>query len=243
MFSYDSPVPASILCVLELLASFNTALVDTPTLQTSSSAKKISRYYEEFAQRVSDFEKHILKLKPGLERNTKRAWRSIPEHIITEDESFERLRKVLERILQAQIIDEDQLKNDFAKGLVLMQQLRTLTQGVVDLEPVVDYDSSNGLPMHPPPETLDPKSHLSYKEQNDANHRKFLDRISTYDHTANHRDRIKCRLEGTGQWFLDASEVVRWQGAREANGTLFCPGIPGAGKTVIAGTMIEHLFK
>ncbi|KAL9080321.1 MAG: hypothetical protein Q9157_000908 [Trypethelium eluteriae] len=47
--------------------------------------------------------------------------------------------------------------------------------------------------------------------------------------------------QGTGEWFLSTSKVAQW--LRQPKGTLFCPGIPGAGKTIIAATAIEHLLK
>ncbi|KAH8723786.1 hypothetical protein GQ44DRAFT_773663 [Phaeosphaeriaceae sp. PMI808] len=45
---------------------------------------------------------------------------------------------------------------------------------------------------------------------------------------------------GTIQWFLNAPEVMLW--FNKANSILFCPGLPGAGKTVVAATMIHHLL-
>jgi Cdc6-like AAA superfamily ATPase len=49
------------------------------------------------------------------------------------------------------------------------------------------------------------------------------------------------RQERTGQWFLDAPEFARW--LCQPKETLFCPGIPGAGKTMIAAIAIDHLLK
>jgi Cdc6-like AAA superfamily ATPase len=68
-----------------------------------------------------------------------------------------------------------------------------------------------------------------------------LEWISPTDYPAQQSDIIKRRQEGTGQWFLDAPEVARWLG--ESKATLFCPGIPGAGKTMIAAIAIDHLLK
>jgi Cdc6-like AAA superfamily ATPase len=56
-----------------------------------------------------------------------------------------------------------------------------------------------------------------------------------------HSDIMKCRQAGTGQWFLDAPEVIKW--LSDAKGTLFCPGIPGAGKTMLAAIAIDHLLR
>ena len=48
------------------------------------------------------------------------------------------------------------------------------------------------------------------------------------DFPAQQSDIIGRRQEGTGQWFLNAPDIVKW--LREPKETLFCPGIPGAGK-------------
>ncbi|KAJ5486476.1 hypothetical protein N7530_000776 [Penicillium desertorum] len=48
------------------------------------------------------------------------------------------------------------------------------------------------------------------------------------------------REEGTGQWFLDSSEFNYWTSGSKQ--TLFCPGIPGAGKTILASIVIDELY-
>lgn len=53
-------------------------------------------------------------------------------------------------------------------------------------------------------------------------------------------DFIGHRQEGTGQWFLDAPEFRKW--LHTLKETLFCPGIPGAGKTMTAAVAIDHLW-
>jgi Cdc6-like AAA superfamily ATPase len=78
------------------------------------------------------------------------------------------------------------------------------------------------------------------REQISASQRIVLEWISSSDHPAQQSDIIKRRQEGTGQWFLDAPEVARW--LSEAKTTLFCPGIPGAGKTMVATIAIDHLL-
>jgi len=65
--------------------------------------------------------------------------------------------------------------------------------------------------------------------------------LSPTDFPAQQHDIISRRQEGTGQWFLDSSEFKRWlQGSDK---TLFCPGIPGAGKTMMAAIAIDHLCR
>ncbi|KAH7311604.1 hypothetical protein B0I35DRAFT_452792 [Stachybotrys elegans] len=48
-------------------------------------------------------------------------------------------------------------------------------------------------------------------------------------------------VSGTGQWFLDSPEYQEWLAS---NGkTLFCPGIPGAGKTILTSIIIDDIEK
>lgn len=80
------------------------------------------------------------------------------------------------------------------------------------------------------------------QDQDSARHRLLLEWISsTPDYPAQQSDILKNRQEGTGQWFLDSPEFARW--LSEPKETLFCPGIPGAGKTMIAAIAIDHLLK
>ncbi|EGO28629.1 hypothetical protein SERLADRAFT_446057, partial [Serpula lacrymans var. lacrymans S7.9] len=47
--------------------------------------------------------------------------------------------------------------------------------------------------------------------------------------------------EGTGGWVLNDERFKRWQNGDMK--TLWCPGFPGAGKTVLASYIINHLEK
>ncbi|KAL1599552.1 hypothetical protein SLS60_007355 [Paraconiothyrium brasiliense] len=68
-----------------------------------------------------------------------------------------------------------------------------------------------------------------------------LDWLSTVDYHAQQRDAICRRQEGTGQWLLTSEEHKSW--LETPGSTMFCPGIPGAGKTVLCAIMIEALHK
>ncbi|KAF3934240.1 Ankyrin-1 [Dactylellina cionopaga] len=62
---------------------------------------------------------------------------------------------------------------------------------------------------------------------------------STY--TEQHLDIIEQQQHGTGKWFLESTEFKAW--VEGTSDTLFCPGIPGAGKTVLASLAIKNLSK
>jgi hypothetical protein len=65
--------------------------------------------------------------------------------------------------------------------------------------------------------------------------------LSPSDFAAQQHDIISRKEEGTGQWFLDSVQFEAWQQGPKK--ILFCPGIPGAGKTMIAAIAVDHLFK
>jgi hypothetical protein len=78
-----------------------------------------------------------------------------------------------------------------------------------------------------------------HQRQDDQEHRSILDWLTSTDYGTQQSDFISRRQEGTGQWLLDSDEFQRW--FNESKQTLFCPGIPGAGKTIITSIIVEHL--
>jgi len=78
-----------------------------------------------------------------------------------------------------------------------------------------------------------------HQRQDDQDRRTILDWLTPIDYGAQQSDFINRRQEGTGQWLLDSDEFQRW--SNESKQTLFCPGIPGAGKTMITSIVVEHL--
>jgi len=61
------------------------------------------------------------------------------------------------------------------------------------------------------------------------------------DFSAQQADLLSRRQEGTGEWFIRSPEFSKW--IREPKETLFCPGIPGAGKTMIAVAIVDYLAR
>jgi Cdc6-like AAA superfamily ATPase len=63
--------------------------------------------------------------------------------------------------------------------------------------------------------------------------------LTPIDYGPQQSDFIKKRQEGTGKWLLDRNEFNTW--LDQSNKTLFCSGIPGAGKTILTSVVIDHL--
>jgi hypothetical protein len=78
-------------------------------------------------------------------------------------------------------------------------------------------------------------------EQKLHQHQAIMQWLSLSDFAAQQHDIISRKEESTGQWFLDSAEFKAWQQGPKK--ILFCPGIPGAGKTMIAAIAIDHLCK
>src|SRR5205085_11562978 len=72
-------------------------------------------------------------------------------------------------------------------------------------------------------------------------HQAIVDWLISIDYASQHSDFIRRRQEGTGQWLLDSAEFQRWLSQKQQ--TLFCPGIPGAGKTMTTAIVVDSLSK
>ncbi|OPB45737.1 hypothetical protein A0O28_0093040 [Trichoderma guizhouense] len=78
--------------------------------------------------------------------------------------------------------------------------------------------------------------------KHDEKDEKILGWISPFDYGAEHSDVLKRWQPGTCQWLLETTEFREFV-ERNDKRILFCPGIPGAGKTVMAATVIDYLHK
>jgi hypothetical protein len=68
----------------------------------------------------------------------------------------------------------------------------------------------------------------------------ILDWFTPIDYGPQHSDFLNRRQPGTGKWFLGSEEFQTWLETRKQ--TLFCPGIPGAGKTILTSIVIDDLI-
>lgn len=77
------------------------------------------------------------------------------------------------------------------------------------------------------------------QRQQSQKDRDILDWLTTVDYGSQQSDFISRRQEGTGEWLLCTDEFTTW--LNQKNKTLFCSGIPGAGKTILTSIAINHL--
>ncbi|UKZ82599.1 hypothetical protein TrVFT333_010392 [Trichoderma virens FT-333] len=72
-------------------------------------------------------------------------------------------------------------------------------------------------------------------------YQEFLDSLNPVDYTLQQKDYFSEWQPGTGQWLLGSNIYRHWvEGSQQS---LFCPGIPGAGKTILTSVIINNLFE
>lgn len=67
----------------------------------------------------------------------------------------------------------------------------------------------------------------------------ILNWITNIDYGPQQSDYFQRRQPGTGQWLLSSTEYLTWLNTDKQ--TLFCPGIPGAGKTILTSIVVDEL--
>ncbi|KAN0087259.1 hypothetical protein V8E54_000947 [Elaphomyces granulatus] len=87
--------------------------------------------------------------------------------------------------------------------------------------------------------SIDRTVNLLHSTQEGEYRRKLLGWLSPIDYAGLQSDTLRKRQAGTGDWFLKSTPFMEWLEGKKK--TLFCPGIPGTGKTMIASIVVDHL--
>ncbi|UKZ77987.1 hypothetical protein TrVFT333_005721 [Trichoderma virens FT-333] len=86
-------------------------------------------------------------------------------------------------------------------------------------------------------EGVDKLLHTQHNKEQEA----ILNWLTPVNYIPLQTDYIRRRQPGTGNWFLESAEYQAW--LKTDKQTLFCPGIPGAGKTITTAIVIDDLYK
>jgi Cdc6-like AAA superfamily ATPase len=68
----------------------------------------------------------------------------------------------------------------------------------------------------------------------------ILSWLTPIDYAPQQTDFISLHQEDTGQWLLNSEEFQKW--LTTDGETLFCPGFPGVGKTILTSVIINNLY-
>ncbi|KAI9931980.1 hypothetical protein AWENTII_010289 [Aspergillus wentii] len=77
------------------------------------------------------------------------------------------------------------------------------------------------------------------RRKDEAERQETLNWLSSVNFATQQADYIRRRQAGTGKWFLESPDFRTW--TENSKQTLFCPGIPGAGKTILTSMVVEDL--
>lgn len=69
--------------------------------------------------------------------------------------------------------------------------------------------------------------------------REILEWISPINYGSRQSDFIRRRQPGTGEWLLHSEPYRQWVDTKGL--TLFCPGVPGAGKTILTAAVVDDI--
>ncbi|VUC25543.1 unnamed protein product [Clonostachys rosea] len=83
-------------------------------------------------------------------------------------------------------------------------------------------------------EVISTRVKMEKKEEHD-----ILNWLTPIDYGPQHSDILQKQQPETGRWFLDSTKYQNW--VDKEKGILYCPGIPGAGKTILTAATIEDL--
>ena len=70
-----------------------------------------------------------------------------------------------------------------------------------------------------------------------------LDWLSPLNMYQRQQDTLSRRHGNTGSWLLGEPNFKKWVNSERSDRTLWCPGDPGTGKTVMTAIVVDHLIK
>ncbi|KAF1996905.1 hypothetical protein P154DRAFT_397109, partial [Amniculicola lignicola CBS 123094] len=241
-------VTASIIAVLQL---------STKVLGYLNDVKDASKDRTQCALETSNLYNLLFSLRAQLEEgDATKEWYTAVRALAVENGPLDQFKQALE-MLQARMTDGGRLKKagdmlmwkfkkeEMASIFGRIERLKTLVEIALQRDhfykvALLTYISKLSRAIKADTEAIKSDLDCVRTRGDNAEHRRLLEWISSTNYPAQQSDIIKRRQEGTCQWFLAAPQLARW--LSEPQATLFCPGIPGAGKTMVASTAIDHLL-
>jgi len=79
------------------------------------------------------------------------------------------------------------------------------------------------------------------KRTHSSEQQAVFDWITQADYAIQQSDFLRERQGGTGQWLIQSKKFQSW--LESSQQTIFCPGMPGAGKTMITSIVVKYLHE
>ncbi|KAF3031163.1 hypothetical protein E8E12_000410 [Didymella heteroderae] len=237
-------VTASIVAILQLTVKIGEALSD---------AKDASNDRSQFTADTSNLSNLLVALLSRLDESSDDPWHANVRELGGKDGLIFQYRIALERLTDkisashglnktAKTLLWKYIRDDAERILLRIERLKSLVQIALELD---HFKLSQAIKscvrsLQDDNKTIRAGVGAIQQDQDRQRHRLIMDWLSSDDFEAQHADLIARRQANTGVWFLDSSEFTEW--IHGASQTLFCPGIPGAGKTMMAAIAVDHLL-
>ncbi|KAF2121350.1 ankyrin repeat domain-containing protein [Lophiotrema nucula] len=236
---------ASVIAILQL---------SSKVLGYLNAVKDASKDHEKCTREAANLYSLLTALRFHLEeKNSRDPWYTAVRALAVENGPLDQFKQALEQ-LQTKLTGTGRLgaagnvliwkfkKEEIASILGRMERLKTLVEIALQMDhfKIEMMKTDTGFIRTQIPAMQYGLDSIQ-SDQDRIRYDKLITWLSSLDFPAQQTDIISRRQEGTGRWFLDAPELARW--LQEPKGILFCPGIPGAGKTMIAAIAIDHLLK
>ncbi|KAL6709052.1 hypothetical protein ACN47E_002179 [Coniothyrium glycines] len=205
-----------------------------------------------FAAEISNVSTSLTSLLKHIEHDSQEPWQMSVQQLGEKDGVIYQYRIALEQLKaklttssMKQAISKTVLwkfvKKDADSILARIERLKSLTQIALELD---HFKLSQAIEkvlriLQNRNQTLLSHANSFQQDHLREERQRILNWLSLDSFEAQQSDLISSRQNETGSWFLESPEFKAW--AEHGEKTLFCPGIPGAGKTMIAAITIDHL--
>lgn len=152
--------------------------------------------------------------------------------------SEKEVEKMFAAIEREKALLELALQNNSRK---LIQQIKkTTTENKRKLEDLIEAVHNHSSQFVRLKDGIDGILNDRNEDKTARSREKIVRWLTRIDYAAQQSDYFERSQAGTGQWLLGSVEFTTW--VRSSKQTLFCPGIPGVGKTILTSIVIDNLI-
>ncbi|KAH4217774.1 hypothetical protein HBH70_194640 [Parastagonospora nodorum] len=238
-------VTASIIAIFQLTVKVGERLHD---------AKDASTERSQFTTETSNLSSLLLTLLSHIDESSNEPWHTKVRELGGKDGLVYQYRVALEQLKDkilgghglkkiAKTLLWKYIKEDAESILLRIERLKSLVQIALQMD---HFNLSQAIESRMTSMQNDNKAikigvDAMQQDQDRQRHHLIMDWLSSADFSAQQSDFIARRQEETGFWFLESPEFTDWVSGTSQ--TLFCHGIPGAGKTMMTAIAVDHLQK
>ncbi|KAF2031340.1 hypothetical protein EK21DRAFT_88059, partial [Setomelanomma holmii] len=171
----------------------------------------------------------------GVKRYSKSAWESFKVDFKDIEEGMSEAKNEVAEELQ---LASEQEAHGFRRLLVaeIEENRKLRMQQIAEFQEYRDFRSQQTLEL----QRTEARQIQKILKETEREKIRLLRHVPTHDYTTSFRRARALHCEGTCNWLLSRSEFQTWID-QTGSKHLWCYGIPGCGKTVLLGYIVDHL--